>query len=304
MISRSVLKAVTEQRWSWKEYLLNRITRLEVVLIPCLLLTFFWDNFASLRSSHSLLDLSFLTFFGNIFFLQTIVVSSYGSNYPLWSLCNEFWYYLLFPFLVIAIVERKLVTKFLLLSLFVVCLWFIGSQIALYFLIWLLGSVPIFLPPLSKKLRTLLEPLTPILLFIIIAIPSSFARLQSHLPMQLTEFASDLISALFFASSIYLATNYNPCQNQMTLWRKLSLQLASFSCTTYLVHAPVLNFLIAIFGTASPSQKWQPDSRAIIYHLGISLVILLYAGFIASLTEANTGLVRNFVSKKLWPSHK
>jgi len=38
----------------------------------------------------------------NVFFLQTITVPVYGSNSPLWSLANEFWYYLLFPLLLLA----------------------------------------------------------------------------------------------------------------------------------------------------------------------------------------------------------
>ena len=34
---------------------------------------------------------------GNLFFVQTVSVPVYGTNGPLWSLANEFWYYVLFP---------------------------------------------------------------------------------------------------------------------------------------------------------------------------------------------------------------
>lgn len=37
------------------------------------------------------------TFFQNLLFLQTISAPRFGSNTALWSLANEFWYYLLFP---------------------------------------------------------------------------------------------------------------------------------------------------------------------------------------------------------------
>src|ERR1035441_502485 len=41
-------------------------------------------------------------FFGNLFFLQSVVSPVFGSNGPLWSLSYEFWYYILFPVLMIA----------------------------------------------------------------------------------------------------------------------------------------------------------------------------------------------------------
>lgn len=304
LISRSVLKTFSEKRWSWRTYCLNRITRLQVVLIPSLLLTFFWDSLTFWKTEQIPVNVDILTFLGNISFLQAIVVPVYGSNYPLWSLSCEFWYYLLFPLLVTSIVERNFILKSLFVLMFVILLWFVGNQIALYFLIWLLGSVLIFLPPAPKKLKSILEPLTPVLLFVTIAIPSSLARLQSHMPLHINEFALDFLSGISFAFSIYLVVNFSSTQKFRTQWQQFSAQLADFSYTTYLVHAPTLSFLAALFGTIKPSQKWQPSPQVMIYHLGISLAILLYAWFVACLTEANTGVVRNFISKKLSASIK
>src|SRR5690625_3943096 len=45
-ISRSVLKAVYKNKWSWKTYLINRLSRLYIVLIPALILTFIFDRIA------------------------------------------------------------------------------------------------------------------------------------------------------------------------------------------------------------------------------------------------------------------
>ncbi|MDQ0917493.1 acyltransferase family protein [Paenibacillus sp. V4I5] len=39
-ISSSILKAISENRWSWSDYLLRRVTRLWIVLLPALLLTY------------------------------------------------------------------------------------------------------------------------------------------------------------------------------------------------------------------------------------------------------------------------
>jgi len=87
-------------------------TRLYVVLVPGLLFGFFWDRMGSWLSAargiyaHSLSDLgpavplknlTLGTLLGNLLFLQTILCETFGSNGPLWSLANEFWYYALFP---------------------------------------------------------------------------------------------------------------------------------------------------------------------------------------------------------------
>jgi peptidoglycan/LPS O-acetylase OafA/YrhL len=83
------------------------------VLVPALVLGVLWDRSgielvgsggiysgsvpnASILST-VLPSLRWPVFFGNLFFLQTIAVPSLGSNGPLWSLSNEFWYYIMFP---------------------------------------------------------------------------------------------------------------------------------------------------------------------------------------------------------------
>jgi peptidoglycan/LPS O-acetylase OafA/YrhL len=98
------------------DYLSARATRLYVVLIPAIVLSLFF--FASARHSggwqlfvdtHQHLDAGVVLFKAgyspatalcNVLFLQTISCSMYAGNMALWSLSNEFWYYLLiFAFL-------------------------------------------------------------------------------------------------------------------------------------------------------------------------------------------------------------
>src|SRR4051794_11743249 len=43
LIAPAVTKDVRLGRWSWRIYSVNRLVRLQLVLIPCLLLTAFWD---------------------------------------------------------------------------------------------------------------------------------------------------------------------------------------------------------------------------------------------------------------------
>ncbi len=97
----------------WPTYLIARLSRLWTVLLPCLLLTWLADQWGQSMAPalyqgaasavwHSgpppgSLDASWRTALGNVFFLQTIAVPVFGSNGPLWSLANEFWYYIAFP---------------------------------------------------------------------------------------------------------------------------------------------------------------------------------------------------------------
>ena len=114
LVGGSVLTAFEDGRWSWRSYALRRLTRLWIVLLPAMVLTLALDwvgqglspagyqgAFASVHHSgptpDSPADWAQSTFWGNIFFLQTITVGIFGTNGPLWSLAYEFWYYLLFP---------------------------------------------------------------------------------------------------------------------------------------------------------------------------------------------------------------
>jgi len=109
-VGGAVLKSLGEGRFSWARYALARLSRLWVALIPALVLTALCDFVVRQVSpeadagrwhhiwmsgpdvQHRTAS-DMITFAGNIGFLQTIEVPVFGSNGPLWSLANEFWYY-------------------------------------------------------------------------------------------------------------------------------------------------------------------------------------------------------------------
>jgi peptidoglycan/LPS O-acetylase OafA/YrhL len=119
-----ITKAVIERReagtWNWRGFLLDRLTRLWVVLLPALCLGALLD-FVTFRVLHfpppgygsqsipSDVETHFsLTWFAaNAFFLQGLFAPTFGTNGPLWSLANEFWYCLWFPALYIAVTTRR-----------------------------------------------------------------------------------------------------------------------------------------------------------------------------------------------------
>lgn len=114
LVGGKALEDILSQRFSWSRYLLRRLTRLWIVIVPALLLTLlldrtalslgaagydgrFYDIYSSGPRADAPISHSFLTWLGNLAFLQTILVPCFGSNGPLWSLANEFWYYIVFP---------------------------------------------------------------------------------------------------------------------------------------------------------------------------------------------------------------
>lgn len=112
LIGGSVFRMFAQNRWSWKRYMTHRLVRLWLVLLPALVLGGALDLlgitlgrapalYAGQVQNHMLSNVSqALTpgiFAGNLLFVQGIFVATLGSNGALWSLANEFWYYILFP---------------------------------------------------------------------------------------------------------------------------------------------------------------------------------------------------------------
>lgn len=112
LVGGSVLRKRNE--FSVHVYTLARCSRLYTVLIPSLIFTFLIDRvlgfycpdvlngeyFDQLHSGPvgpSDYSSSISTLLSNLLFLQTNVSPVFGTNGPLWSLANEFWYFVLFP---------------------------------------------------------------------------------------------------------------------------------------------------------------------------------------------------------------
>jgi len=98
-------------------------------------------------------------FFGNLFFLQTILPPCSAPMELLWSLANEFWYYLLFPLGLIASGAPGDFVPAVCAALFALTAWFIGAAMVRAIPIWLAGSLcsnflpPLFSPRTARYLR-------------------------------------------------------------------------------------------------------------------------------------------------------
>jgi peptidoglycan/LPS O-acetylase OafA/YrhL len=233
------------QQFNYADYMLARLSRLWIVLVPALLLTLFVDraialwapdllggaDFATINSGpNGQYSSAFLTFLQNLLFLQTITAPVFGSNGPLWSLCNEFWYYVSFP-LLFFVFDRKAGRRT---QLFAgLALAFLGATVLQNrmtgFLVWMLGAALYCLPRDHRLMqpRRLLALALPLLGGALVL--SKTPQLPGSLSM----------AALGIASSLLiLALRGLPEMSQaiatMTDW------LARSSYTLYLVHFPLV----------------------------------------------------------------
>jgi peptidoglycan/LPS O-acetylase OafA/YrhL len=307
LISGSIFRSFDRHQWSWRGYLTHRIVRLWVVLIPGLLLCALWDNiglhlhlapalYSGAAGNHVIPDIRMTLkphiFFGNLFFLQSILVPIFGTDGPLWSLANEFWYYLLFPLGLIALRRRSaLLQRLVSVGLFLGIAWFVRHGILQLFPVWLAGTLLALLPPPRVGRRT---RITTTILYS----PLAFVFAKAHgLPGLWSDYLFGV--ATFFFLWIVLSATHRASPD--SIFTKISRSLARSSYTLYVVHVPFAVLLVALL---SGGGRWTPDLPHIFKGLAILAVILLYAYLVAALTEFHTETIRRWIETRLGLSKK
>jgi len=157
LIASSVLRNLERSTWSWRDYAIDRAVRLYLVLVPGLLIGGVLDivglhyfNQQGIYSTPLLpfggtafaQRLTISSFFGSLLFLQTRFTTVFGSNDPLWSLFNEFWYYVLFPALIwlMLCINRRSKKAMIYLCVAIFAAWILGTALA-GFVVWLSGAI-------------------------------------------------------------------------------------------------------------------------------------------------------------------
>ena len=302
-VGGSVLRRLSS--FSMKNYLVARITRLHTVAIPALIFTLLIDILiqgvdSSILSGemygvfqsgpNSDFSASIITFIGNLFFLQTLEVPVFGSNAPLWSLAYEFWFYILFPLLLI--ISKRISTSlqeyWLYCVTFLIICYFFLNVIGVGFGIWILGTIVFYLHEsnsVSKKDSRLKFWIT-LLLFIASLLVSSvhyFGQVVTDLLIGLT-----LSIHLLYAGKNMVAAEVDSVIDKAKLW------LSDISYSLYAFHFPIVLLMYALF----PKQTQLNLSFRSINLYILLLVLLLFVGWLSYiLFEANTHSVKRRVRK-------
>ena len=308
---RTIIKAANG-RYIFADYAIHRIVRIYIVFLPALMLGFLLDKLGYLYfdtvgiyANHPVFHiwsvdyaianrLGLTTILGNLAMLQTILVHPLGSNGPLWSLANEWWYYVVFACGLSAwwYSERQL--RAACLVAMVVLLGLLPLSITLWFTIWLLGAG---VAVLERRWRGW-PALVGMAMFVLVM--ATERVILQHMgsagtePTMWLQFLLDFVLALGFSLALLCAGN-----GRWSIGR-LHPFLASFSYTVYLVHFPAMVFLAAMsaqvigFGIGE-----QPFAPALAFMAALIAVLYLCACGVACITEWRTQQVRNWLYRQV-----
>jgi peptidoglycan/LPS O-acetylase OafA/YrhL len=293
-IARSVTTRA-ERGWQWGEYLIDRVARLGIVLIPALMLggVLDWLGFRMLQlptydgSTGAWVftqdlneSLTLRALIGNLLFLQHLIVPPFGSNGPLWSLAFEFWYYLWFPALYLALRYRR--TGIALATLGIACA---NPEIAFGFLSWLCGAALHAAERRWPELR--LSRWTPV--------AAGLLCLAALLWGRTGEFGvEDPIEAASFALFLFTLLRSDP--PQMAALRPLATYGARASFSLYAIHFPLM--ALAAGWVVGPARL-APGGDAGLEMGAILLLALIAAWLFAGQTEARTGALRDWLRRRV-----
>jgi peptidoglycan/LPS O-acetylase OafA/YrhL len=234
----------------------------------------------------------------NIAFLQGLIAPPFGSNDALWSLAYEFWYYVSFPMLAVAIIGGgSLRSRVLHAFVGVGVLWAVGASIVAYFPIWLAGIVVGLARPSRDVARKLdLWSCGTAGLFGGWLILSHVAAVRTILGNSL--WAIDTLTGFVFSALLYVLL-HDRRPSARAAYRTIAQHMAHSSYTLYVAHLPFLVFLRAWL---VPGLPWAPTSRTILVASVIAVLAFVYAVGVATLTEARTSRIRGIMSA--WRSSK
>lgn len=286
-IAKSVV-ALDRRGWSWRSFLIDRWSRIGIVVLPILVLgsALDWIGYRVLATPVHLnvigawflpddmgQTLRPITFAGNLAFLQSILVAPLGSNGPLWSVAFEFWYYIWFAALWMAVRHRRIEPALIALALALA-----SRDLAAGFFAWLAGAAAWFAHHRLRQSRFALIGAA-------LAATLVWARLGDR-PGE--DVAVACVAALFVTALL----RRNP--RFPALLAPVARFGASGSFSLYAIHFPVMAMVAGL--TVWPRQL--PPGIA-----GIGVAVAAVAGSVAiavgyaRLTEANTGRLRRWLRR-------
>jgi peptidoglycan/LPS O-acetylase OafA/YrhL len=291
-------------------YIAKRVLRLGIVMWPTLILTLMFDLAAmSIRDPSMFLPvgvhqtLSLGTFFCNAVFLQTSACRTFGGDGPLWSLYNEFWYYVTWPMVLCGLLASLAgVGRAAILAALILLLIILGvsqsaeAQLAIvpYMAIWIFGAIAFNITRQPVWLAT------TIFLVLMLGIRLCVRRdnwLNGHTARLLLDFPfaiafANLLVALRFQRS--LPKPYGG---------RLHNRLAGFSYSLYCVHMPTLmllgTWMFYRWGVGAHMALDSVFSAMILFGVLASTVAFAYAFSLA--TEAHTDRIRHWALKAFGP---
>lgn len=308
LVGSSGIRAVENRAWSFPRYLLHRVLRLEIVLIPALLLGLLWDTLGihvfhastlynggwHLLVRQGPIDLGWRALLGNAAFVQDILVPTFGTNTALWSLSYEFWYYVLFGLLVTACLRTTRISLRLLLAVLILAVaWFTGFAIMFLAPLWFLGLGIYLLPRLSLSHRGRRLLLVSSTVVFLTYLGVTFGR-RAPVEVLTRPLLVDLVTGILFSLVLYAALHANPARSG---YRQVAHRIAAPTYTLYANHLPAIVLLLAWIGV-----RRAPTPLHCLELLGWFVVFWLFGYGLYLLFEARTPAIRNWIEPRFLPA--
>jgi peptidoglycan/LPS O-acetylase OafA/YrhL len=298
LVGGSFLNKMESDR-AFQNYAIDRVSRLWVVLVPTFLVVLLAGAAVGAldagRVSFSTSEpYSVSAFFGNMIGLQTIIVPPFGGNFPLWSLANETWYYVLFPLLVLVFRGRSVVTRGVAVVAIGAVVQLVHGAIVLYFSIWLLGAA-------FSRVKIEAGPAVRWALLLLFVGSAVFIRLKGKADVKPDGFPQYLVFSLIFVlflSSMQFKRHTSP---KLDWLDRTGRFFANFSFTLYVIHVPLIavmaHVLLSMLGIGQLSP-YRMSHYLIYAGMYLGLVVGAYAFHLPF--ESNTPRVRQWLKSLLF----
>ncbi len=301
------------ESFSWQTYSIARLSRLWVVLIPALVVTALVDWWLGSHAPEVLAgghraawnsgpspdepySASLSTALLNLLFLQTIIAPVFGSNGPLWSLANEFWYYVLLPLCVLAIGGRSkgnplsLATRVATGLLAALVFAWLPVGVREGYFIWLLGLIVYRFAGRLKPGAARAVTASGLLLFGAALMYSKAGSLQASLAVP-PDFAVGSTFCLLCIGLVNLRSDTAP------RWLARCAHASSeLSYSLYLLHFPLVLLIATLFYSGN---KQPPDANGLLQFSAWLGVLLLLGALFWHLFERRTDTIRHWVTLKV-----
>lgn len=298
LVGGSFLNKLDSDR-AFQNYTIDRVSRLWVVLVPTFLVVLLAGAAVgaldTARVSFSTSEpYSMSAFFGNMIGLQTIVVPPFGGNFPLWSLANETWYYVLFPLLVLVFRGRTIATRAAAVLAIGAIFQLVHGSILIYFSIWLLGAA-------FSRVKIEAGPLWRWALLFLFVGSAVVIRLKGKTDITPEGFPQYLVFSLLFVlflSSMQFRRHLGPKLDWLDRTGRL---FGNFSFTLYVLHVPLILLMGRLLasmlglGQLSPYRLSHYLMYASMYLVLVVGAYLFYLPF-----ESSTPRVRQWLKMQLF----
>ena len=306
-VGGSVLAAFRQDRFRWAGYATARLSRLWIVLVPAVVLTAVLDHLGLALLGHTSIYLGDpayhhtvpaadlagrldpLTALGNVGFLQTIAVPTYGTNASLWSLTYEAAFYAIFPLALYVWKGRggapaRILNAVLLLA---VCA-LVGPAVLMYLPVWLLGAGVALC---RNRIAARLVALRPLALTL--ARAGATVALAAALWATQASYSGRNVLLLAGATTVLLALLVEDLHWSGGPGRVLDAlsRYAESSYSLYAIHLPIAALIAALLAPQA-AHRWAPSPAHWLALAGLSAVLVGVGWLFAWATERHTGHLR------------